>query len=183
MADPSYAPDFIPFPSLDPALVKSTLSSPPFVQVEGIFNIRDFGAAYPTATGARVKPLHLFRSGEPTRITARGVEQLKALGITTIFDLRADIEIAKYSTATPAIDGVQTVRASILEETLDPVGLAAKCVYYLVMDGTKFKVLVVCRLAEFAEDEADVRVAHVDSQGLALTAIQRRPSSSYTLAS
>ncbi|KAI0690921.1 protein-tyrosine phosphatase-like protein [Cerioporus squamosus] len=137
MADPSYASDFVPFPSLDPALVKSTLSAPPFVQVEGVFNIRDFGANYPSTTAAaRVKPLHLFRSGEPTRITPRGVEQLKALGISKIFDLRADVEIAKYGTATPALDGVDVVRASILEETLDPVGLAAK-------------------LKEFAEDEAE----------------------------
>ena len=115
---------------MDAELVKSTLSSPPFVQVEGIFNIRDFGAGYPAATG-RVKPLHLFRSGEPTRISPKGIEQLKALGIKKIFDLRADIEIAKYKTATPEIEGVEIVRASILEETLDPVGLAGKCVYVL----------------------------------------------------
>ncbi|RPD71396.1 hypothetical protein L226DRAFT_468697 [Lentinus tigrinus ALCF2SS1-7] len=128
---------------MDVELVSSTLSSPPFVQVEGIFNIRDFGAGYPTSGTAatatasgRVKPLHLFRSGEPTRITPLGIEQLRALGVKKIFDLRADIEIAKYKTATPEIEGVEVVRASILEETLDPVGLAAK-------------------LQEFAEDEAD----------------------------
>ena len=120
--------DFIPFPTMDAGLAKATLSSPPFVQVEGIFNIRDFGAGYPAATG-RVKSLHLFRSGEPTRISPKGIEQLKSLGIKKIFDLRADIEIAKYKTATPEIEGVEIVRASILEETLDPVGLAAKCVY------------------------------------------------------
>ena len=43
----------------------------------------------------------------------------------------ADIEIAKYKTATPEIEGVEIVRTSILEETLDPVGLAGKCVYVL----------------------------------------------------
>ena len=114
-------------PTMDPDLVKSILAAPPFVVVDGIFNFRDFGAGYPTSTpGARVKPLRLFRSGEPSRISREGVEQLHALGIKKIFDLRADREIAKYKTATPAIEGVQFVRAPILEETLDPVGIATK---------------------------------------------------------
>ena len=93
--------------------------------IEGVFNIRDFGAGYPTSQGnARVKPLFLFRSGEPSRITSKGIEQLKTYGIRIVFDLRADVEIKKYNTATPEIEGVEFVRSSILEEALDPVGIA-----------------------------------------------------------
>ena len=113
------------FPAVDADIVQSTLSSPPFVTIEGVFNIRDFGAGYPTSQGnARVKPLFLFRSGEPSRITSKGIEQLKTYGIKKVFDLRADVEIKKYDTATPEIEGVESVRSSILEEALDPVGIA-----------------------------------------------------------
>ena len=123
MADPALPS----LPMMDPDLVKSILAAPPFVTVDGIFNFRDFGAGYPTSVpGARVKPLRLFRSGEPSRISPRGIEQLRALGIKAVCDLRADREITKYGTATPAIEGVEFVRAPILEETLDPVGIATK---------------------------------------------------------
>ena len=116
------------FPKMDPEIVTATLSTSPFVTIEGIFNVRDFGAGYPTSSGTCVKPLYLFRSGEPSRITPTGIEQLRALGIKKVFDLRADSEIQKYKTATPAIEGVEFVRAPILEEALDPVGMAARYV-------------------------------------------------------
>ena len=82
-----------PFLVVDPNMVAATLSAPPFVSVDGICNIRDFGASYatsalnPTKSGsAHIKPLHLFRSAEPSRITEKGVKQLKALGIRKVFD-------------------------------------------------------------------------------------------------
>ena len=121
MADPTDAT----LPTLDPEMVKATLSAPPFVTVDGIFNIRDFGAGYASAAApsTRVKPRRLFRAGELSHISPAGVAQLRALGVTTVFDLRAEHEIAKYKSATPAIDGVEFVRTSILEQTLDPVGI------------------------------------------------------------
>ena len=40
------------------------------------------------------------------------------LGVRKVFDLRADFEIIKYKTATPVINGVEVVRASIVVETM-----------------------------------------------------------------
>ncbi|KAH9848933.1 protein-tyrosine phosphatase-like protein [Lenzites betulinus] len=101
----------------DPDLVQKTLSSPPFIQIEGVFNVRDFGAGRPVSADAtrRIKPLTLFRSGEVAHITERGIEQLRALAIAKVFDLRVDSEIAKNRTATRQIEGVDVVRAPIVQ--------------------------------------------------------------------
>ncbi|KAH9884125.1 protein-tyrosine phosphatase-like protein [Cubamyces lactineus] len=109
------------FPILDPAFVASALAAPPFVSIDGVFNIRDFGAGYPTVSGtSRVKPLRLFRSGELARITDTGIQQLRSLGIQRVFDLRVDSEIAKYGTASKLIDGVELVRVPIIQDPWRP---------------------------------------------------------------
>jgi len=115
------------FPTIASDVVAATLSSPPFVVVDGVINIRDFGS-YPSSSspGAVVKPRYLFRSGEPSRVTPSGAEALRALGIKKVFDLRADVEIAKYKTANAGIEGVQFVRAPIVDMSFDPVGLAQR---------------------------------------------------------
>ncbi len=125
MADPFYATDFFPIASLVPALIDFTLSAPPFVQVEGIYNIRDFGAGYPTATGARVKSrLPLGRADVHYRGAAQGTADHDHLRPARGHRDRKIL----YSTVTPAIEGGKIVRASIIEGTSDPVVLAAKCV-------------------------------------------------------
>lgn len=43
------------------------------------------------------------------------MEQLRALGVTTIFDFRSDTEIAKYDTATPEIEGITVMRATVFK--------------------------------------------------------------------
>ncbi|TFK38701.1 protein-tyrosine phosphatase-like protein [Crucibulum laeve] len=79
---------------------------PPFVSVEGLFNTRAVGG-YTLTSGQKVKPAVLYRSGEITRITPRGEEELLKLGVRKIFDLRADGEIATFNTPSPGIDGVE----------------------------------------------------------------------------
>ncbi|KAI0771095.1 tyrosine phosphatase family-domain-containing protein [Trametes elegans] len=122
---------FASFPTLDPDYVASVLASPPFVTVEGVFNIRDFGALRPSShsdgpTPRRIRPLHLFRSGETSNITDRGIEQLRALGIRKVFDLRVDREIKRYATPNKPIDGVEYVRAPIQEDVWDPEEIPAR---------------------------------------------------------
>lgn len=113
------------FPTLDKDVLESALSSPPFIVVEGVINIRDFGG-YSSSSGATVKPAYLFRSGEPTRITPAGIDQLRAFGIKKVFDLRAEAEIAKYKTPNAEIEGVDFVRVPILDDAFDPVGMAQR---------------------------------------------------------
>lgn len=93
-------------------LDRQILSSPPFVHVEGVINIRALGG-YRITDSHFVKPSIIFRSGDPSKITADGKEQLRALGVTKFFDLRDESEIVNYGSRMPAIDGIEFVRVPI----------------------------------------------------------------------
>lgn len=102
------------------------LSTPPFVQVEGVVNIRDVGG-YPIAStpGRFVRPKIVFRSGEPSRITESGRSQLNAFTIKTVFDLRSAIEV---SSSQPVLgDDVTVIRAPVSQQNAyDPVALQVR---------------------------------------------------------
>ncbi|SRR6266404_4184618 len=115
---------------LDPELVADVLSKHPFVTIDGVYNVRDLGRL-PVADGQRVtKSSFMIRGGEISGVTHLGAlsftylrvsltvsllgeKQLRALGITTIFDLRSDTEITKYDTETPKIAGITVLRAPV----------------------------------------------------------------------
>jgi hypothetical protein len=60
--------DLVP---LDPAYIADVLSRPPFVQIDGVHNIRDLG--YYRSSGDRMtKPNFIFRSAEISGITEEG---------------------------------------------------------------------------------------------------------------
>ncbi len=118
---------------LDPSYVSETLSRPPFVTIQGVINVRDLGNLPSTyRPGEITTPNFVFRSAELSGITDEGVYferydyllsyrlegkvQLKGLGITTVFDLRSDIEMLKYNAPIPVIDGVNILRAPIFKE-------------------------------------------------------------------
>ncbi|KAF5365983.1 hypothetical protein D9758_006674 [Tetrapyrgos nigripes] len=105
------------------------LPTPPFVPIEGTINFRQVGG-YSTSSpsgGVQVKPIILYRSGDPSRITEKGKEQLVSLGIRRIFDLRADTEVSQYASARADIPGVEFVKVPVSdEEAFDPVNLALK---------------------------------------------------------
>ncbi|KAJ7189004.1 protein-tyrosine phosphatase-like protein [Mycena filopes] len=94
----------------------SILSSPPFVVVDGVFNIRTIGG-YKTDSGLEiVNPKLMFRAGEVSSITEAGKEQLFALGVRRVFDLRTHLEIDSYKTASPTIPGVEFVHVPVGKE-------------------------------------------------------------------
>ena len=68
--------------------------------MERLINFRDFGG-YPTADGRRVKTGYLYRSGRVDRASPRDREDLHALGIKTIIDLRSARE-RKHAPSRPA---------------------------------------------------------------------------------
>ncbi|KAJ3547825.1 hypothetical protein NM688_g5363 [Phlebia brevispora] len=114
---------------LDPEYVNERLSKPPFVSVPGVVNIRDLGS-YPSSahSGMVTKPRLLYRSGEISSITEQGKAQLKELGVSVVYDLRSDTEIAKYETPCPHIDGIDVVRTPVFSlEDYSPE-MMAKCV-------------------------------------------------------
>jgi len=92
---------------LDPQFVQDQLSRHPFVAIAGVINVRDLGGLashlYPNLV---TKPGYLYRSAELSGISDEGKIQFKELGISQVFDLRSDTEIAKYNTPGPAIEGV-----------------------------------------------------------------------------
>ncbi|KAI0252082.1 protein-tyrosine phosphatase-like protein [Lactifluus subvellereus] len=112
---------------LDPELVTDALSKYPFVNIEGVCNVRDLGMI-PAADGEHVtRTGFMYRSGE----LSAGEEQLRALGVTTIFDLRSDTEIAKYDAATPPIAGITVLRAPVFEkEDYSPERMAQRFQLY-----------------------------------------------------
>ena len=59
------------------------------------------------------------------RFLRTGKGQLRALGITTIFDIRSDTEIAKYDTVTPQIVGITVLHAPVFaKEDYSPEHMA-----------------------------------------------------------
>jgi hypothetical protein len=90
---------------------KKALMSPPFLQIEGVINARVVGGyASSLKPGYKVIDKLCVRSGELTYITETGKKALKAFGVTKVFDLRVDFELAKYKAAPPKIDGVEIIR-------------------------------------------------------------------------
>ena len=64
------------------------------VQLDGVFNARQTGGLT-TADGQRVRDNVLIRSGALTALTATGCEQLAALGVVSVVDLRAAAVVAQ----------------------------------------------------------------------------------------
>ena len=65
---------------LDPAWVQSTLSSLPFVTIEGVSNVRSLGNYASATPVGTTKPNFMFRAGEISGITSTGKQQLQELG-------------------------------------------------------------------------------------------------------
>ncbi|KAJ3895566.1 protein-tyrosine phosphatase-like protein [Lentinula edodes] len=105
---------------------ESSLPYPPFVDVEGVINMRSVGG-YATSTGGVVKPNVIYRSGDISSITERGRGQFSALGVRVVFDFRADSEIKDYDSATPAMEGVKIIRAPAgIQNAFDPASIAIR---------------------------------------------------------
>ncbi|KZV85786.1 hypothetical protein EXIGLDRAFT_681537 [Exidia glandulosa HHB12029] len=89
----------------------AALPSPPFVQIEGVLNARALDTVL--STSGSLVPMRIVRAGEVARITPQGQDQLRALGVKRIFDLRSNTE--KEKAPTPSIDGVEVYSAAIFD--------------------------------------------------------------------
>ncbi|KFY11343.1 hypothetical protein V492_04522 [Pseudogymnoascus sp. VKM F-4246] len=78
----------------------STLPSPPFIQVEGLPNLRDLGGYPVPGSQKSIRRGVVYRAGAPSnRIDEEGKKTMKALGITHVYDLRSNPEIEKAEAA------------------------------------------------------------------------------------
>jgi hypothetical protein len=129
----------------------TSLPSPPFIPIEGLHNFRSIGG-YPTTNTINTTTTNtpqppsltrsnlLYRSAEPSQITPAGILALKALNITTIFDLRSLPEIEKLKARTPVveIDGIERIVVPIFKDAdYSPEAIALRYQGYTSDDGTE----------------------------------------------
>jgi hypothetical protein len=80
----------LPFKELSP-------DAPPFVQVKGLYNLRDVGGYPIPSTSLQTRPKTLYRGGTLKVIPAATMTELAALGVRTVFDFRSRPEIEKVA--------------------------------------------------------------------------------------
>ncbi|KAG6008045.1 hypothetical protein E4U21_005058 [Claviceps maximensis] len=90
-------PPHLPPPPLSP-LSPPSPPSPPWRTIDGVFNVRDFGGhpVMTTSSLAVTRPGLILRSAHLEHITETGIQQLLALRVCRIFDLRGAEESAQY---------------------------------------------------------------------------------------
>ncbi|KAI0034125.1 protein-tyrosine phosphatase-like protein [Vararia minispora EC-137] len=117
---------------LDPAYVAQTLSNPPFVSIAGVYNVRDIGSLpLFSDTSLVTRPRFAYRSAEVSGIQQIGMEQIKGLGITTVYDLRSEAEMSKYNTPVPTIPGVQILHTPVFsQKDYSPTNMARRFQMY-----------------------------------------------------
>lgn len=79
-----------------------------FLQFDGVFNFRDIGGLK-TKDGNFVKTGLLFRSGELSQLTEKGLNSLKQLNIKTVIDLRTPNECKSKPDRIPAAADINIV--------------------------------------------------------------------------
>lgn len=94
---------------IDPDVVSEIVSQPPWIHIDGVCNARDLGSDAPSS--GNVRKGYVYRAGMLERITERGKDDLKLLGIKKIFDLRSAAETAEYPD--PQVPGVEVVEAAV----------------------------------------------------------------------
>jgi hypothetical protein len=77
------------------------LPSPPFIQVDGLPNLRDIGGyPVPGASNYSIRRGVVYRGGAPSSsIDEGGLATIRSLGITHVYDLRSNPEIEKAEAA------------------------------------------------------------------------------------
>lgn len=119
--------------------------SNPFIDVEGVYNFRDVAAH---SSHPALRTGFIFRSAQPYGATASGAQQMRVLGITTIFDLRADAEVEETAKLTPLreIEGLNRVSAPVFGSSEKNV--ASKLMGYFSNDTPALMTIYARMLAE-----------------------------------
>ncbi|MFT4634593.1 MAG: protein-tyrosine phosphatase [Arenicella sp.] len=74
------------------------------LDIEGVINFRDLGG-YQTSDGRTVSWSKVYRSAQLDRISEQGLQDMVALGIRTVIDLRFSEETERYPTMRQAVPG------------------------------------------------------------------------------
>jgi len=91
---------------------------PRVIALEHIHNLRDLGG-YPTADGRRTRWRTLFRADGLHRLSGDDLEDVRALGLRTVVDLRSDRELAERGRFPVAEHPVSYHHVSLIDVTWD----------------------------------------------------------------
>lgn len=120
---------------------------PPFVSIDGLANTRDIGG-WPIVDSngsprCTVRKGIVYRGPDTSPITDAGITKLRALGVTTVFDLRSKIQIDRAG-GYKKIEGIQRIWCPVFGEeeyTQEKAGLRYQ---QYAGDGTEVSVLWFC---------------------------------------
>ncbi len=90
--------------------------------VEGCPNLRDLGG-YEAEDGRRVRWGLVYRSSNLSRLTEKGIEQIKRLGIKRIYDFRTKAEALKLPSRFPESPAAATVTLPIQHGEFEPTSV------------------------------------------------------------
>lgn len=83
------------------------------LKIPGVRNFRDLGG-YQTLDGRSVKWGQLYRSGDLSRLTSRGLHTLSNFGLYAILDFRSEYEAERRPSQVPV--GVQELRLPVMDQ-------------------------------------------------------------------
>ncbi|QGA16351.1 hypothetical protein EYB26_004018 [Talaromyces marneffei] len=129
---------------------------PPFIHVDGVPNFRDIGS-YPITDSSSTRRNFIYRSALPTRITPAGLRTLtQNLQITTVYDLRSNVELRENPIASSPLDthdAVMVLHCPVFpERDSSPEQLAKRFANYMSDNGTEG---FVAAYAEILRDGVD----------------------------
>lgn len=127
----------------------------PFINIPTVHNLRDVGG-YPLSNpGNHTRPDQfvrkgvVYRSADPSKLSATGITDLQNLGVTAVFDLRAKPEIEKHG----GVDGFVTK----LEEATSEGGRRIQRIWTPVFKEQDYSPeSVSLRYREYARIETEV---------------------------
>ncbi len=94
------------------------------LRLEIAHNVRHLGG-YTTSNGRTTRD-DIIRSASLHRLTDTGMRHLAEAGVTTIIDLRSDMELARDVTPDSTPYGIRMVHAPVFQQDASPVGLEAE---------------------------------------------------------
>jgi len=124
---------------------------PKRIEITGSRNLRDLGG-YTTMKGKVIKKGVLYRSDHLSRITKRDLEEVTALGVKTVYDLRGEEEKETFPQRLPEIVPVQVVSLPVFYQGLDPWVMARRIVISGDVEEGEFHDVMVEAYRSYALD-------------------------------
>lgn len=97
-----------------------TVAAERVVAMDGVHNLRDLGG-YPTADGGQTRWGQVFRSARFDETSEADRERIRAMGISTVFDLRTQGEVDANPNRLP--DGIETIHLPMSSQVAVQKGL------------------------------------------------------------